>query len=83
MPRAAAACAQGAGGSGLAAGMRRRCPFASSLQRPALCEPLPDPSPSPTPTPCSIGGLLLAFVGFVIGLAGLLRIFMYRDPVSD
>lgn len=37
----------------------------------------------PTHNACSIGGLLLAAVGVVIGAAGLIRIFFYKDPVSD
>ncbi len=29
-----------------------------------------------------LGGALLAVVGFVIGLAGIVRVIFYRDPIS-
>ena len=31
----------------------------------------------------SLGGWLLALVGMVIGLAGIVRVLFYRDPISD
>lgn len=31
----------------------------------------------------SLGGWLLALVGLVIGLAGIVRVLFYRDPISD
>lgn len=32
---------------------------------------------------CRLGGWLLALVGVVIGLAGLIRVLFYNDPISD
>ena len=51
---------------------RSACPAPASPCRAAHAAP-----------PRRVGGSLLALVGLVIGIAGIVRVLFYKDPISD